>query len=70
MRAHAERSHERNVELGKLADGRIVEMVVMIVRHDDQVDRQHAAAMRPARAESAWDLRAEKAMRALPTPGR
>ena len=38
VRADAERRHERHVALGELADGRVVEVIVVIVRDDDDVD--------------------------------
>ena len=43
VRADPERRHERHVALGELADGRVVEMVVVVVRHDHEVDRRHRA---------------------------
>ena len=43
VRADTERGHERHVALGELADGRVVEMVVVVVRHDHEVDRRQRA---------------------------
>ena len=40
VRADAERRDERHVGLGERADGRVVEVVVVIVRDDHQVERR------------------------------
>ena len=42
MRADAERRHERHSRFGECADGRVVEMIVVIVRYDDDVDGRHS----------------------------
>ena len=43
VRADSERRHERHIALGEFADGRVIEMVVVIVRHDHEVYRRHRA---------------------------
>src|SRR6266850_2814271 len=43
VRADAERGHERHVALGELADGRVVEVVVVVVRDEHEVYRRHRA---------------------------
>ena len=43
MRADPERRHERHVALRELADGRVVEMVVVVVRDDHEIQRRHGA---------------------------
>ncbi len=42
MRADAEGRHEGNIALGELANRRIVEVVVVVVRDDDEVQRHRA----------------------------
>ena len=39
VRADAERGHERHIEPRELPDGRVIEMVVVVVRDDDQIHR-------------------------------
>jgi hypothetical protein len=41
VRADAERCHERYIAVGERANGRVVEMVVMVVRHEHEVDGRH-----------------------------
>jgi hypothetical protein len=43
VRADPERGHERHVAPGELADGRVVEVVVVVVRDDHEVQRRHRA---------------------------
>src|SRR5258706_15535992 len=43
VRADAERRDERHIGLREHADRGIVEMIVVVVRHDDDIDRRHRA---------------------------
>ena len=43
MRTDPEGGYERHVAVGKLAYGRVVEAVVVIVRHEHEVYRRHRA---------------------------
>jgi hypothetical protein len=43
VRADPERGHEWHFALGELADGRVVEVVVVVVRHDHEIDGRHRA---------------------------
>ena len=70
VRADAERRDERHVALGELANRRVVEVVVVIVRDDHEVDRRQRAQRQPAPAGSASGRRIATATRAGPIPDR
>ncbi len=52
MRADAKRRHERHVAFHEFSDGRIVEVVVVVMRHDHQIDRRQRSQRHRHRLEA------------------